>query len=427
MRVERESAYADELLHSALLDPLSQADRNLTTELVMGVLRWRSLLDAAISAFISMPLTKLDLEVLIALRLGAYQIGFLDRIPRHAAVDESVELVKQARKRSAAGMVNAVLRKLEPGGFTTPDTDLALKYAHPPWLVEKWVGQFGREQAELICRFDQQPPVTALRGHGGETRRRLEAEGIHCRPGALMKNALLVESGDVTHTRLFREGQVRIQDEGSQLVAALVGPGKRILDCCAAPGGKTSALADASPEARIVAAEIHPHRVELLRRMVPPKNVEVIAADATRLPFGAEFDRVLADVPCSGTGTLARNPEIKWKLKPDDLIELQKRQVAILEAAVRYLAPGGRLVYSTCSLETEENEQVVEKVLREHPELKIVSVADELQKLREAGALVWEDMNNLTQGSYLRTVPGIHPCDGFFAAVVEKVAAMADQ
>ena len=239
-------------------------------------------------------------------------------------------------------------------------------------------------------------------------------------PGALMATARIVTSGDASATQLFRDRKIAIQDEGSQLVAALVGNGRRILDCCAAPGGKTAAMATRLPEAEIVATELHPHRATLLRRLAPQQNVDVITADALALPYGADFDRVLADVPCSGTGTLARNPEIKWKLKPEDLLDLQSRQIAILQAAMRHVSSGGRLVYSTCSLEPEENEQVITASLTGASDFKIIPVRNELQRLQESGELVWKNLDELVSGDFLRTIPGVHPCDGFFAAVLEK-------
>jgi 16S rRNA (cytosine967-C5)-methyltransferase len=204
-------------------------------------------------------------------------------------------------------------------------------------------------------------------------------------------------------------------------VAALVGEGKRILDCCAAPGGKTSAMATRLPEAEIFAADLHPHRARVLRQLAPQSNVQVITADALHLPFGAEFDHVLADVPCSGTGTLARNPEIKWRLKLDDLTDLQQRQIAILLAAMQHVAPRGRVVYSTCSLETEENERVVEAALAQNSGFQLLPMQDELARLKSSGELVWGDPNQLISGKFLRTIPGVHPCDGFFAAILQKI------
>jgi 16S rRNA (cytosine967-C5)-methyltransferase len=428
LRVERQSAYASELLHSERYKKLSPPDHALCTELVMGVLRWRSTLDAAIEEIASQPLAKLDLEVLVALRLGAYQLGWLERVPARAAIYESVELVKKARKRSAAPFVNAVLRKLAekaaklrpavPANTNTPN--LAAAWAHPEWLVKRWVAKYGADRAARICAYDQQVPVTAIRLRDTAAGEELRQVGIELAAGAFMAQARRVLLGEITHTAAFRERRVAIQDEASQLVAALVGCGQRLLDCCAAPGGKTAILAERNPDSQIIAADLHPQRARLLRRLVRAENVQVIAADAAHLPVSGEFDRVLADVPCSGTGTLARNPEIKWRLKPEDLANLHARQLAIASSAVNRLAPGGRLVYSTCSLEREENQAVVEELLSSAAGLRLLDCRGELERLQERGELVWQDLGSITDGLYLRTLPGVHPCDGFFAAVIEK-------
>jgi 16S rRNA (cytosine967-C5)-methyltransferase len=430
LRVERESAYAVELLHSPLLDDLSPVDRHLVTEIVMGVLRWRSVLDQTIALLSFTPFRKLDLEVLAALRIGVYQKQFLSKIPAHASVNETVELVKQAKKVSAAGLVNAVMRKVKSAAYDPHASKLvgadylSSALAHPRWLVERWLSFFGDDVARKICEYDQRVPATVLRLSGAQDESALTAQGIQLAPGALMAAARIVTAGDVSATEIFRDGKIAIQDEGSQLVAALVSPGRRILDCCAAPGGKTAAMASRLPKSQIVATELHPHRAALLRRLAPQQNVEVVTADALTLPYGAEFDRVLADVPCSGTGTLARNPEIKWKLKREDLHDLQSRQIAILRAAMHHVAPGGRLVYSTCSLEPEENEQVVRAALQGSPQessdFKIIPAIIELQRLQQSGELVWKNVDQLVSGDFLRTIPGVHPCDGFFAAVLEK-------
>ncbi len=423
--VERESAYAVELLHSGLLDELSPVDRNLTTEIVMGVLRWRSVLDETIARLSFTPFRKLDFEVLTALRMGIYQKQFLTKIPAHASVNETVELVKHARKASAAGLVNAVMRKVKSAAYDPHTSKLSgLDYlssalAHPRWLAERWISYFGDEVAQKICEYDQRIPETVVRLSTREDESLLVEQGIQLGPAVMMANARIVTSGDASATEMFRAAKVAIQDEGSQLIAALVGKGRRILDCCAAPGGKTAAMATRLPEAEIIATELHPHRATLLRRLASQKNVEVVTADALALPYGADFDRVLADVPCSGTGTLARNPEIKWKLKPDDLLDLQSRQIAILKAAMRHVSPGGRLVYSTCSLEPEENEQVIAACLP-NSDFKIIPVKTELERLQDSGELVWKDIDELISGDFLRTIPGVHPCDGFFAAVLEK-------
>src|SRR5690348_8781628 len=251
MRVQREGAFASELLHARRFAQLSPADHGLLTELVMGVLRWRSLLDSAIAAISSQAIEKLDAEVLNALRLGAYQLGWLERVPDRAAIHESVELVKKARKRSASGFANAVLRKLaaERGwrerkqASSASVDEMADRFSHPAWLVKRWSVQFGSEQARRICEYDQQQPVTAIRLRDPEAERELRDAGIQLAPGAMLSSARRVLSGDITHTEAFRAQRVAIQDEASQLVAALLGSGDRLLDCCAAPGSKTSAFA----------------------------------------------------------------------------------------------------------------------------------------------------------------------------------------
>jgi 16S rRNA (cytosine967-C5)-methyltransferase len=441
LRVERTSSYATELLHSRTCTSLTTIDHALTTELVMGVLRWRSLLDSQISEVSSQPLSRLDLEILTALRLAVYQLRWLSRIPARAAIHESVELVKRARKRSAASFVNAVLRKLTVGPQPTAGASpaavvpataegLAASTAHPQWLVERWIRAYGLEAAVQICRHNQSVPVTAIRLRHPEAEDRLGADGIELAPGAFLASGRRVQQGDITRTSAFREGLCVIQDEASQLVAALVGDPESALDCCAAPGGKTLAIADRNANSRVIAVDVHPHRARLLQRLVRPHEVDhrtgsgpilVVAADARRLPFVASFDRVLADVPCSGTGTISRNPEIKWRLMPTDLVELQGRQLAILRSAMAHVATGGRLIYSTCSLEREENEEVVECALAEGSSFRVLDCRDELDQLKRAGELNWDDSSTLTRGPYLRTLPGVHPCDGFFAAILEKI------
>jgi len=429
LRVELQDAYASELMHSGRLDSLSQADRGLTTEIVMGVLRWRSRLDSVIAANSSRPLNRLDTEVLLALRIAAYQILFLTRIPARAAINESVELVKRARKTSAAAFVNAVLRKLSDRGFAVEQQptgseqspgQLADEFAHPQWLVARWIHNFGSRTAEALCAHGQRVPSTAIRVEDEAVPRELEADGIQLAPGALLTSARLVTGGEITQTRALREGRAFIQDEASQLVALLVGRGSRILDSCAAPGSKTAAIAARNPDAVIVAAELHPHRADLLRQRVQAANVHVVTTDATNLEMSSDFDRVLADVPCSGTGTLARNPEIKWRLKAADLPDLHVRQVAILQSALGQLAPGGRAVYSTCSLEPEENQSVVDEVLAASLDYRLLDCRLELERLQAGGELALDDVGSLLNGAYLRTLPGIHPSDGFFAAIIER-------
>ena len=479
MRIETTDAYASEMLHSARAAKLSREDHGLLTELVMGVLRWRGVLDFEIAER-TKSLTKMDHEVLSPLRLGVYQLLFLDRIPRHAAINESVELVKRARKRSAAGMVNAVLRKVADS-HSLENSHVSqnrrghpnVLSSHPQWLVQRWERTYGSEFAEQICEYDQAAPETVVRffnSHfngekaicgssssadhyasafsdqigpaaqgqpgaavptvdGRDSLRasppttaldQLAADGIEFEPGKLLCRAVLVKSGEITQTKVFREHSLVIQDEASQLVALLVGTGTNILDCCAAPGGKTRIIAERNPNARVVAMDLHPHRARLLRKLVSEPNVLVVAGDARRMLFAKKFDRILVDAPCSGTGTLARNPEIKWRLTPEDIVRLQAYQIEILTAAMQRVTPGGRIIYSTCSLEPEENEIVVQAAIEAEPSFKVIDCRDELQRLREDGELVWSNTGSLLSGRYLRTIPGVHPCDGFFAAILVK-------
>jgi 16S rRNA (cytosine967-C5)-methyltransferase len=439
LRVERERSYASELLHADARQSLSKADHALTTELVMGVLRWRSTLDRELATASSQPLAKLDLEILIALRLALYQFRWLTRVPVRAALHESVELVKRARKRSAAPFVNAVLRKLssttaERHGISD-DTllsgqILADTWSHPLWMVERWVRRYGLAAARHICEHNQSIPPTSIRLRSFQAEEELTSEGMTLLPGNILSSARQVQNGDIHASNAFRTGQAVIQDEASQLVAALLdrttrADSIRVLDCCAAPGGKTLVVADRNPESTITATEIYPHRARLMKTLLhfpasSSTRIQLVVADARCLPFSSTFDRVLADVPCSGTGTLARNPEIKWRLTIDDLSALHRLQVDILRSAMNHVGAAGRVIYSTCSMEVEENENVVEEVLAENSAFRVIECSTILDRLKAEGELLWPHTGSLTRGPYLRTIPGLHPCDGFFAAILER-------
>jgi len=442
LQVEKEDAYASELLHSSQYATLSAENHGLATQIVMGVLRWRSQLDSALAPFSKWPLTKLDAEVLTTLRMGAYQLMRLDRVPAHAAVHESVELVKRSRRTSATGLVNALLRKVDaaakPQPYSLEDQpslvsngvtprELAALYAHPEWLVARWSSHFGMDTARAICAANQQVPATTLRIRDLSSNAApfdFVGEDVRISPGSLLSSARRVESGDITKTQAFRTGRVVIQDEASQLVALLVGRGSRILDACAAPGGKTLILAERNPDASVVAVDLHPHRTRLLAERVNAPNVAIITGDLRALPVGEKFDRILVDAPCTGTGTLAQHPEIKWRLEAKSIPQLQQLQIELVLAALRHLQDGGTLLYSTCSLEAEECEQVVERVLQDPAVsaqgLEICDLKAELLQLQNERVLTAPNIDILTQGCYLRTFPGIHPCDGFFAAMLRK-------
>ncbi|MCU1319634.1 MAG: Fmu (Sun) domain protein [Edaphobacter sp.] len=401
--VGQNKGHSDELLHSARVDALSPEDRNLTTTLVMGVLRWQIALDARIRTLLQRPEQRLAEPVAIALRLGAFQLLHLDRIPAHAALSESVELCRAAGEPHATGMVNAVLRKLaaaqRPGARIHESVAaFAERLGHPRWLVERWVTAYGREAALKICEADQSEPVSG---------------------------AMFSESGDDLPLDL------PVMDDGSRLVAELAAAAMpdaaRAWDCCAAPGGKTLILARRLGSAAVTASDVSSKRLAQtearLRRYAYAERVACVVADATRATDRVtdregSFDLILCDVPCSGTGTLAANPEIRHRLKPEDLPRQVERQRAILTGALKRLAPGGRLVYSTCSLEPEECEQVVEAV-GEALSLRRVPVEGLIADLAQRGILR-EELTSAVRDDALRTLPGVHGCDGFFAVVLER-------
>lgn len=441
LAVERGKAHADDLLRERAVDALSPADRHLATTLVLGVLRWQILLDGQIKAQIKKPKTKLDPEVSIALRMGAFQLGFLDRIPAHAAIDESVELTKRSGHRFASGLVNAVLRKLAACGpaVDLPEGtagELALAQAHPEWMVERWTRFYGLDAARSICRHGQTQPVRTIRIVNLTVEAELIEANVGLEPGAILTAACTVVSGDITATAAYREGRLRIQDEGSQLIAELAACSgnalnqdqEKILDACAAPGGKTLILAERVTHARILACEASPRRLaELSERLAAyAGRVECRLADATTLNENSAFDLVLADVPCSGTGTLGRNPEIRHRLRVEDLARHAERQRAILSAALRAVHPGGRVVYSTCSLEPEENEQVVSTVLADNQAARQIPLDSRIETLRKSGILTAPGAAQLrdclTPDGALRLLPGSLPTDGFYVALIEKIA-----
>lgn len=439
LAVERGHRHSDDLLRGSALDALAQADRNLATALVLGVLRWQLLLDEKIRPLLKRPGARLDAEVRIALRMAAFQLLYLDRIPAHAAIDESVELTKRAGHRFAASMVNAVLRGLARGVAARTGEDFRVledhAAAHPAWMVERWEGFFGAEAACAICKHGQQPPRLAVRLKDAHAEEELAAAGVRLEPGALLLSARIVASGDVTATAAFREGRVRIQDEGSQLIgevaacAAQAGAqnAANIVDLCAAPGGKTLILAERNPEARILACEASPARLAALRQRLEPlgSRVEYRLADAASFDESGNFDLALADVPCSGTGTLGRNPEIRHRLREEDLPRQAERQRTILRAALRAVRPGGRVVYSTCSLEPEENEQVVNALLAEHA-ARLIPIRSCLETLESTGVLLADAAERLrsciTPEGALRLMPGVFGTDGFYVAVQQRIA-----
>jgi len=436
LRVETQASYAAELLHSPLTANLSAPDAALATELVLGTLRWRAQLDCIAQRLIQMKWESLDPEVRVALRLGLYQLRFLTRMPARAAVHESVELVKTAGKRSAAGLVNAVLRKgaaLDLASLRPPSMPelewLAVETSHPLWLLGRWEKRCGLEAARSLAGANNQPPPTSLRIHSpnriwADTESHLRADGVELCPGKFLKDSRQVLQGNVTRAALLRRGELIAQDEASQIVPLLldVQEGHRVLDLCAAPGNKTAQLAQmAGPSGRIIACDLHWHR---LREMICPASgapMSKVALDGCApLPFRSRFDRILVDAPCSGTGTLRRHPEIKWRLQPSDIEDLAEKQFRLLGNASAALGTQGRIVYSTCSLEPEENRGVIERFLAAYPEFRLLPLREETERLQ---TFFLPASAGILDHDFLETFPDRDGTDGFFAAILVKETA----
>lgn len=424
LRIDRDSAFSSEVLGYRDLE-ISSTDQRLVHRLTLGVLREQLLIDSVISEFSSFGTGKLDIEILIALRIGVYQLLFLDKIPDYSAISESVELAKFAKKKSAAGYVNAVLRKISRNKERIC-RDLEglgeeVKTSHPEWLLEKWRKEFGPEKAVSIAKANNREPLAAFRftrafddlpsekksnirdsisGMKGFRRSRLAAEGF------------VVDRIGETIREFADRGFVYFQDEASQLAAEIVMEvaGPRVLDMCAAPGSKATQIARKRGIELLVASEYYPHRARVLAStgLLQAAGIAVVCADGICGPAFAEgcFDTVLVDAPCSGTGTLRRNPEIRYRLQAHDFIELKEKQLGLALGASKLVTHGGFLVYSTCSIERDENEEVIRAFLAEKPGFEIFAPR------------VGQDLSD--SSGFIRTFPDSEETDGFFVACLRR-------
>jgi 16S rRNA (cytosine967-C5)-methyltransferase len=415
-----------------------ERDRALAGEIATGTLRWQGAFDAVIAAFAKRPIAKLDAEVLDILRMTAFQLLHLDRIPASAAVNDAVALAGKVGKKSASGLVNAVLRRISrerkhlplpprpsrlEGTFPRAEAlaYLSTTLSHPEWLAGKWLDRHGFEAAEAWALFDNGPAALTLRANTLLVSRdslaeRLAAEGVETEPARFASHGLTVLSGNPLLTPLAGGGLFSVQDESSQLVAELTAAvaGERILDACASPGGKTTAMAAAMGNSGlIVATDLRGRRVDLLRRTVHAAAatcVRVVQANVTGvLPFTTTFDCVLLDAPCSGLGTLRRDPDIRWRRSFDDLERLASTQAEMLGRAAEVVAAGGRLVYATCSSEPEENEDVVARFLAEHRDFTLAPERIPVRLARFS-----------TGAGLFRTFPFRDQLEPFFAAMLVK-------
>jgi 16S rRNA (cytosine967-C5)-methyltransferase len=410
-------------------------DRALAADIATGVQRWRDALDHLIVTFAKRPLHRLDPEIVEILRIGAYQLLHLTRVPASAIVDDAVKLARRVGKGSASGFVNALLRTISRNRTVLPlpprpadpsDTDAALDYlsvtlSHPRWLAARWLERYGFDRAEQWAIFNNQPAALTLRANRlrttpGALSSELAAHEVIVHAGRFAPDALIVDEGQPLRDPGVAAGGFVVQDEASQLVTLLAGPspGPLLLDTCASPGGKATAFAGTT-SGLVIACDVRPRRMALLARTVAAagaSNVRLVQADARRpLPFSVGFSCVVVDAPCSGLGTLRRDPDIKWRRGEADLAPLAAAERQMLRHAAEVVAPGGRLVYATCSSEPEENEQVVDAFLRDSPEFIPISAAD------AHSAMAAEVVDSR---GHLRTTPPDHQLEAFFGAVFEK-------
>nr|WP_232242602.1 16S rRNA (cytosine(967)-C(5))-methyltransferase RsmB [Paenibacillus sp. GSMTC-2017] len=437
VKVAQTGAYSNIQLNRALQDSnLSRADAALATELVYGTIGRQLTLDHWLSKFVAKGLGKLDTWVHQLLRVSAYQLLFLDRIPAHAAVNEAVLIAKRRGHTGISGMVNGVLRSIDRNRSelviaeiqtNDPISTIALRHSYPEWLVKRWVDGYGLEVAEAICASGNEQPhasirVNTLMGGVDELIAELKESGIEAEKSALAPAGLIVHGGgNLADTDGFRLGRWSLQDESSMLVAEVVSPeaGMKVLDCCAAPGGKSSHLAELmGGKGKVWANDLHAHKRELIvtqTERLKLRNVEAIVGDATTLKdrfAPGSMDAVLLDAPCSGFGVIRRKPEIKWTKTKGDITEITGLQQCLLNDVSGLVRPGGTLVYSTCTMEKEENEEQVAKFLLQHPEFELDANWPEevMNKLRQAGVIGPEF------DGQLQLLPQHFGSDGFYIA-----------
>ncbi|WP_040228043.1 16S rRNA (cytosine(967)-C(5))-methyltransferase RsmB [Bhargavaea cecembensis] len=426
LAVSRDQAYSNLLLHRTIEDyKLDEKDRGLLTELTYGTLQHRMTLDYYLEPFIR---GKVDDWVRELLRLSVYQLVYLERIPDHAVVNEAVEIAKRRGHKGVASMVNGILRSVIREGVRNAGeirdwaTRTAILTSHPEWLIRRWADQYGREEAERMAAANNEPPVQTVRVNRTKTTaagalEALHSEGFKAEQSPVVADAIRISGGNAARSRAFREGLVTIQDESSMLPALALGaePGMRVLDMCAAPGGKTTHIAELMDDrGEVWAYDLHPHKVKLVEenaKRLGLGNIRTGAADSRSLSGKEEpasFDRILVDAPCSGLGVIRRKPDIKYSKSETDIAGLPDIQASLLAEARRLLKPGGVLVYSTCTVDKEENRDTAERFLESFPDMERMSIE---KMLREG--LRYED-------GMLQVLPQDFGGDGFFVAAFRK-------
>ncbi len=412
-------------------------DRGFITELVYGTLRTLHTLDWVLGHFLKKPLAGLPASIRNILRMGVYQILYLDKVPDSAACNESVNLAKQYGHAGTVKLVNGVLRNIarKRGQLDFPDIakepvqGIAIKYFHPAWLVQRWVEEFGPAVTEELCRANNEIPPNTVRTNTLKTTRDelkqiLAGEGVETKEGRFAPETLVIDGfKSIGGLQAHQAGLFMVQDESSTLVghALKPAPDSLVIDACSAPGGKSTHLAQLmANQGHIISVDIHPHKLELVRDNAARLGVEIIEPillDATELDqkYAGRADYVLVDAPCSGLGILRRRPEIRWRKNPAQIAGLQSLQAKILDSAARCLKPGGVLVYSTCTVTREENTDVIAGFLRKSGDFTLESLVGYLPP----GLLHMPGTQTIDRG-YLQFLPHIHGTDGFFIARIRK-------
>jgi 16S rRNA (cytosine967-C5)-methyltransferase len=431
-RIERTDSYLDKLLDAELRSrEIADVDKSLLAELVHGVVRWQGRLDWVLNGFTHGNFIKSEVNVRNALRVGLYQILFLNQVPQYAAVNEAVTFIKRIRGEKFAGFVNAVLRNiirtLDGIHYPNPEEDLvqyySVYYSHPSWLVKRWLERFGKEELEKLLIVNNSLPeltlrVNKLKTNPGEFLALLEKQGVPYQGSSFIDYFIKVKSlSGISQMNIFQSGLFTVQDESAALPVLLLDPkpGERVLDMCAAPGGKTTFIAELMQnQGVIIAVDKYNSKLNLIKtscERLGISNVQLIEADSSEMEL-EPVDRVLVDASCSGFGVLRKKPDIKWKREQEDIPRLVKHQMSLLENGARLCKPGGVLVYSTCTTEPEENGSLITTFLKNHPEFSLENASNYVNK-----AVV-------TSEGYIETLPHRHHIDGSFGARLIKSTSL---
>ncbi|MFC7392503.1 16S rRNA (cytosine(967)-C(5))-methyltransferase RsmB [Scopulibacillus cellulosilyticus] len=435
IRIEKNHAYSQLLLHETIKrHPLNKKDIGLLTQLVYGVIQRRLTLDYYLHAFIDKK-KKIDAWVKWLLYLSIYQKVYLDKIPDHAIVNEAVNIARRRGHKGIVGFVNGVLRQMirkgfpDPADITPENKRLSIMYSHPSWLLERWINLYGLDEALAICETNNQPAPVSVRVNPLKTDvqrliQTLADAGIEAEPGAVAPEAVTIISGNAADTMAYKEGLFTIQDESSMLVAHALDakPGMTVLDACAGPGGKTGHIAEKMDNhGSICALDLHAHKTKLIDQQANRLDIDIIhtrALDARKANdvFPAEsFDRILIDAPCSGFGVIRRKPEIKWEKTEKDVEQIAKVQADILDQIAPLVKAGGKLVYSTCTIDRKENTDTVNRFLNEHPEFEL----DE-SLINRMPDIVGQH-GQWQNGGMVQILPQQFQTDGFFISCLKRI------